>query len=162
MSRFVLRSRGWIGLPIALMVSIQVVSGLPYPSRLLTTPAEALGLQRETFGLSAGEATRLLRAVLNGLHLPVFAVLSAVWCWTLPPWVAEPRVRRRAALTICVLFAFVNEFSQRWVPHRLASWTDGLVDVCGVLIGLGLVVGVERFLDRRRAAEKRGLPVDAL
>ena len=133
-----LRSRWWVCLPIAMMASIQYVSGLPRPEIFLSGPAALLGLDSASVGLSSEEADGLTRTVLNGLHLPVFTTLTVLWCWALAPWAID-RVRRAlVAFVVCAAFAVLNEVSQLWVPGRLAAVHDGVVNLLGVALGLFL------------------------
>ncbi len=138
-------SRWWVTVPVALMGLIQAVSGVPHPDVYVTEPAAAaLGAPlSQMFGMSESSFESLTRKVLNGLHLPVFAVLTWLWCWALGPWSGNRRIRLGAAVAICVGFAILNEVSQLAVPHRIAAVHDAVVNIAGVGIGLLAFLGTE-------------------
>ena len=37
-----------------------------------------------------------------------------------------------------IVFAAIDEFHQRWVPRREASWADWSADSLGILVGFGI------------------------
>ncbi len=139
------RSRWWILFPIALMISMQIVSGLPHPAAIIEVPAASLGLRAELLELSEVEAGRLVHLLLNGLHLPAFVCLALAWCWSLASWRPQATRRLKVAALICFPFAVLNELSQVAVPQRLASVADGAANTVGVAIGLALYLFVDRW-----------------
>ena len=133
-------SRWWVLAPVALMVLIQVVSGVPHPTSYITEPlSEALGVSlSDLLNVSLESLSDLGEQVLDRLHVPVFGVLALLWCWAAGPWSAVRPVRLGVATGICVVFSIVNEVSQLAVPARYATVPDALANMVGV--GLGLIV----------------------
>jgi hypothetical protein len=135
------RSRWWLLAPIAMMVAIQVVSGLPHPFHVTAEDGfSALEISASKVLFSPGEA------VANLLHAPVFAALALLWCWALGPWTRSRRSLLAVTAAVCLAFGVVNELSQVYVPTRTASLLDLLADAIGAAAGLAafLLVGPAR------------------
>lgn len=77
----------------------------------------------------------LTRYDLDLLHIPLFTGLALVTLWA----IVGPRAQRALLVfTGIVLFAGIDEFLQRWVPGRVASFADFARDALGIAIGIGL------------------------
>lgn len=78
-------------------------------------------------------------------HLSEYAVL-AVLCWRalMHFRAAQPSssALKNAAIAfvICVLYAASDEFHQSFIPSRGASARDVMIDSCGALIGLSVLL----------------------
>lgn len=74
-------------------------------------------------------------ALLDLAHIPLFAGLTLVTLWA----VVGPRVQRLTLVVIAIVaFAAVDEWLQRFVPGRVASFADFVRDVIGVGIGVAI------------------------
>lgn len=126
-------SRWWILAPIAVMIGIQLASGLPHPSHVTV---------HDGFSSAEVSAARILfspgEKTVNLLHAPVFAVLTWLWCWALSPWQGSRRRLLSWVGAMCLAFAFANELSQLVVPTRTAALHDVAADVIGIAIGLAV------------------------
>ncbi len=84
-------------------------------------------------------------------HLGGFGGLAAAWMWALD--------RPRAVVLIGVLAAVVTEVGQAFLPWpRSPEWADGVADLVGVGLGVGLAWWVLRQppLRRKSRTPKRG------
>ncbi len=83
----------------------------------------------------------------NTLHVPVFALLAWLWCWSLRSWTGRFAVRLTLASVLAGLYAVMDEWYQSTVPGRFASLGDLALNLIGIGLGLSLVVALAR---RRR------------
>ncbi len=67
-------------------------------------------------------------------HWAVFGVLAALWWWAL--WGIGVPQALPYALLITVLYGALDEFHQSFVPNRVPSIGDWLVDLAGAISGL--------------------------
>ncbi len=67
-------------------------------------------------------------------HWAVFGVLAALWWWALLG--AGVPHALPYALLITVLYGALDEFHQSFVPNRVPSISDWLVDLAGAISGL--------------------------
>ncbi len=76
-------------------------------------------------------------ALQNLLHIPVYAGLAFLWCWSL-----AGRLRRPWALVLplCLAagFGILDEYYQFFTPGRYASLTDVLFNAFGAGLGVWL------------------------
>ena len=49
------------------------------------------------------------------------------------------------SLSVCVVYAMLDEFHQIFVPGRSAEFSDIAIDFCGALLGVAVLVGVNAF-----------------
>ena len=122
-------SRLQIALPIFAMLAIQVASGIPGPFYFEDSQSGSLEARASQVLFTPGDSLR------NVLHVPVFAVLTALWWWSLTVWFRTPRQALKAALAISLTFAVANELSQIFVPTRMATLPDVALNVAGVTLG---------------------------
>jgi VanZ family protein len=70
----------------------------------------------------------------NLLHIPLFALLSFFWAYSL-----KRRFSRNiliSAIVITILFGCVDEFHQVFVPGRYAGLLDIMLNTAGAIIGV--------------------------
>lgn len=117
--------------PIAMMVAIQLASGLPDPAHVTVEDGfSRLEISTAKVLFSPGQKA------VNLFHAPVFAALAGLWCFALGPWTRSRRRLLVVAAVVCVGFGIVNELSQLFVPTRSASLQDVVADAIGVAVGL--------------------------
>ena len=93
------------------------------------------------------EMTDLLELLLRkGAHMVSFGILAllaySALATTVPGWSA--RRIALAAVIIAVLYAISDEWHQSFVPTRVGSYKDVLIDAAGAAIGLLLVRRVRK------------------
>jgi VanZ family protein len=72
-------------------------------------------------------------------HVVEYAVLAVLLCWALDRLPGtRPRRWSKAgvALAIAVLYGASDEFHQLFVPSRVGSVADVLIDACGAVLGI--------------------------
>ena len=94
---------------------------------------------------------RVHYAIRKSGHTFEFAILAFL-CWrafTGCGWLTRNhRTKFCAVILFCFLYATSDEYHQAFYPSREAAFHDVLIDTAGALLGLSLVLGVQR---RRRA-----------
>jgi VanZ family protein len=83
--------------------------------------------------------------VRKGAHLSEYALLAILWWRVLAHVHAEGRVRPAwfcalIALLIATVYAATDEYHQTFVSSRGASFHDVMIDSCGALLGVILVL----------------------
>ena len=123
--------KGHIALPLLIMAALYATSSLPGTS----TPDEP------------GVNLILLIGPLvqNGLHLPVYALLSWSLHWALLAWGYSSRRAAIGACAIALAFGTLDEWHQSFVPGRLASLTDIVLNAAGAALGVWLGLRLERW-----------------
>ena len=86
--------------------------------------------------------------VQNVLHVPVFAVLAALWQRAAELWFDRVRLAAAFAWVTTVAYGGIDEWHQMHVPGRYASFTDLALDAVGASLGIGLVL-VRRWRAQR-------------
>jgi VanZ family protein len=71
----------------------------------------------------------------NLLHVPVFALLSVLWCRTLRGWPLGPAVAIAGAILIAAGYGLFDEWHQLSVPGRYGSATDCVSNAIGAAAG---------------------------
>lgn len=72
--------------------------------------------------------------IKESLHLVEFAILYGLLVLALLTWGELSSRRNNMAIIISVLYAFLDEFHQSFIPSRSASATDLLKDFIGVAV----------------------------
>ena len=104
----------------------------------LLDPNKRLSAQPLIFGLSLRKFA----------HMTVFGTLG-IFAWLSLPE-TEPKWHRTLyAIAICYLYACFDEIHQTFVPERTGQFSDTLIDLIGILIGIGILLLI-RHLHRRR------------
>jgi VanZ family protein len=108
-------------------------------------------------GISAGTIGQIHFLVRKTAHLSVYAVLAILWWRALYQGHAEDRRRQPGiyallALLIATVYAGTDEYHQSFVGSRTASLHDVMIDSCGALIGLAVVLVWRGF--RNRVAQR--------
>ena len=78
----------------------------------------------------------LVRKAAHATEYMILAFVLVWWLSALLPW-------KRAwpiTLALGVLFAIVDELHQLFVPGRAGQITDVLIDSCGILCGIGVIL----------------------
>ena len=109
-------------------------------------------------GLSAQGFETIHYLVRKAGHVSEYALLCVLfwWAWR-PPESTCPSIgrwrRELLAVFLAVCFAASDEFHQSFVPTREASGRDVLIDTCGAVLGLTLLLTTRaslRLLRQRR------------
>ena len=69
------------------------------------------------------------------LHVVTYAVLGALWMWTLAGIASRP-ARIAVSLSLALVLGIVLEWYQTTVPGRYGSMTDILLNGLGVALGI--------------------------
>jgi VanZ family protein len=89
-------------------------------------------------------------------HLTEYAILGALALRALAPASTEAGAKRRwkiaaLALAIAALYAASDEFHQRFVPSRGASFEDVLLDACGASAGIAALLLFRKRNDKNES-----------
>jgi VanZ family protein len=68
-------------------------------------------------------------------HVPLYAVLGALWCHALRAW-AEPTRSTTAAVVLSALLGTLIELSQIGVPGRVCGIADAVVNIAAATLGV--------------------------
>jgi len=85
-------------------------------------------------------------SVQNALHVPAYAALTLAWRWALGAWLRTPIAAALGAGGVASVCGVLDEWNQSFVPGRLASLTDVVLDVAGVALGIWLATWIESTL----------------
>ena len=96
--------------------------------------------------------------VRKSAHLAIFFVLG--FCSANAVWQVAKSKRLVFLVSSgwCSFYAATDEFHQYFVPGRACMWQDWLVDVAGVLLGVGAAFFVFWLTGKRRAKPARARP----
>jgi len=76
--------------------------------------------------------------VQKAMHLVAYAVLAALWSWTLVPLGQAPLDRSVLALGLAVSIGGLLELVQRYRPGRYGSWSDVIRNAAGAAVGTAI------------------------
>jgi VanZ family protein len=85
--------------------------------------------------------------VKKGGHMIGYALLACAYLHALDGHRHAARFHVLTAAFLALLYAASDEFHQRFIPGRTASFHDVLVDLTGVAIGLALMTRDRKRLD---------------
>ncbi len=68
-------------------------------------------------------------------HVIINMILAFLWCWTISLYASAPKTTR-LILVGGIIWCFVAELTQHFVPERGVSLLDLAANILGVLIGL--------------------------
>lgn len=74
--------------------------------------------------------------IYNGAHIPLFALLAWLWCWSLAGWNTPPRRRLMLAFCFTTIYGVVDEWHQSFTPGRDTSFLDVMLDMLGAYIAV--------------------------
>lgn len=77
----------------------------------------------------------------NGAHIPLFALLAWLWCWSLAGWNITLRRRIMLAFSLTTLYGGIDEWHQSFTPGRDASALDFMLDMLGAYIAVCFYYG---------------------
>lgn len=106
------------------------------------------------WGLSSDRIHDVLTLLVRkGAHMSEYAILLLLLLWLLSSWTSLRGVGLYSlSLGIAVIFAASDEYHQTFVDGRAGSVRDVVIDSCGAVLMLGLVLIVRRLLRRNTAA----------
>lgn len=131
---------------------------LPRPAALLLALAWAALIWKLSSGPIALGARLPFGRLLNNLaHGPLYAVLVGLLAFALPrrprpfPWPRLTALRALALAAFGLAYGVLDEWHQLSSPGRSGSWSDLLTDLCGAVLALAAVAGLEQPLEARSA-----------
>ncbi|MBL1260949.1 MAG: VanZ family protein [Thiotrichaceae bacterium] len=81
--------------------------------------------------------TGATKAILyNGAHIPLFALLAWLWCWSLTAWGIALNKRLILAFCLTAIYGVSDEWHQSFTPGRDASFLDVMLDMLGAYLAL--------------------------
>lgn len=81
--------------------------------------------------------TAALKTTLyNGAHIPLFALLAWLWCWSLAGWNITLNRRLMIAFCLTAMYGVVDEWHQSFTPGRDTSFLDVMLDMLGAYIAV--------------------------
>jgi len=123
-------SVGWIVVPLAYLIFLQILTGIPKPETLKN-------LDTDKFLISFSEELFSYPFWLQDLsHLPLFIIFSWAWAWYHGPVKLFDRFTKNLHLYLCLFYACFNELSQFFIPMRFPSPGDLIMNLVGVCLGL--------------------------
>lgn len=82
-------------------------------------------------------SVRTLRSIVqNGLHIPIFAILTFLWLQFFRIKGVPGKKKFLYTFLIVLLISHLDEFYQYWLPERDASVLDLVLDMLGFFLGL--------------------------
>jgi len=102
------------------------------------------------FGLSSLHGSSVPGRFSTLGHFVLYAVLGALYLWTLPVGGRRWTVVL-VAVALASLYGVTDEFHQSFVPGRMPDPVDWLVDTAGALAAVLLAEGLRRLVARRAA-----------
>lgn len=88
-------------------------------------------------------------AIRKVAHLTEYAVLGIL------SYIAFLQHKKRklifSATTLCMLYAISDEIHQLFVKGRACRWYDVLIDTGGALIGIMIIIGILKLINKRSA-----------
>ncbi len=75
----------------------------------------------------------------NLLHVPVYGGLALSWWWALETRIIEKKPKLITAFTLTIIYGFVDESWQLYIPGRYGSLTDLALNALGAAIALWIV-----------------------
>ena len=75
----------------------------------------------------------------KSMHFVVYAVLAALWYWTLES-LPSRGLRLAIVLLLSICLGATLEWAQTHIPGRFGALTDILLNAAGTLVGLGLAL----------------------
>ncbi len=73
--------------------------------------------------------------VQNLLHIPLYALLSVLWCRSLRAWRFRTVNVPIVAFLLSALYGVLDEWHQSFIPGRYSSATDSALDALGAALG---------------------------
>jgi len=89
--------------------------------------------------------THAIKSIIyNGAHIPLFALLAWLWCWSLAGW--NIALNRRLMLAFCLtaIYGVSDEWHQSFTPGRDASFLDVMLDMLGAYLAVHFYRGQQR------------------
>jgi len=81
--------------------------------------------------------TATLKTTLyNGAHIPLFALLAWLWCWSLAGWNITLNRRLMIAFCLTAIYGGIDEWHQSFTPGRDTSFLDVMLDMLGAYIAV--------------------------
>ncbi len=82
--------------------------------------------------------------IYNGAHIPLFALLAWLWCWSLAGWNISLSGRLILAFCFTAIYGVVDEWHQSFTPGRDTSFLDVMLDMLGAYIAVHFYRGQQR------------------
>ena len=117
--------------------------------------AEKLGIEQENEWTHVSVQALILGFNLRKIaHIVIFAGMSI--CAFLSQDFRK-RLRDRVWIAILVTYAYAcfDEFHQSLVPERFGSFSDTLIDLIGILLGIGIILFLRKMILKMAANHSR-------
>ncbi len=89
--------------------------------------------------------TRMFKAIIyNGAHVPLFALLAWLWCWSLAGWNIALNKRLVLAFCLTAIYGVTDEWHQSFTPGRDTSFLDVMLDMLGAYLAVYFYRGQQR------------------
>lgn len=130
----------------------QRLHSMPVPRYYLALPFIYMGVIFLLSSISGDGAsvtvdpfTQAIKAIIyNGAHIPLFALLAWLWCWSLAGWHIALNSRLLIAFCLTAIYAVSDEWHQSFTPGRDASFLDVMLDMLGAYIAVRFYRGQQR------------------
>lgn len=100
-------------------------------------------------GAEREKAILKIEVVIRKLaHFSLYMVMGIILMALVLPDNIKERNKVLCSLWIGVMYAISDELHQIVVPMRTAKITDVLIDTCGVIVGIGLVILCNRLIKK--------------
>ncbi|MCF6323602.1 MAG: VanZ family protein [Gammaproteobacteria bacterium] len=81
--------------------------------------------------------TGTIKAIIyNGAHVPLFALLAWLWCWSLTAWNITLNKRLILAFCLTAIYGVSDEWHQSFTPGRDTSFLDVMLDMLGASLAV--------------------------
>lgn len=81
-------------------------------------------------------------------HFTIYTIVGLLMMGVLTIYHKEKSFKIRISLIIGVLYAILDEIHQAFIPERTARVTDVIIDACGVILGILLVMTIEKLAQK--------------
>ncbi len=117
---------------------------MPMPRYYLALPFIYMGvifllssISGDGTGVTVDPFTQAVKVIIyNGAHIPLFALLAWLWCWSLAGWHIALNRRLLVAFCLTAIYAVTDEWHQSFTPGRDASFLDVMLDMLGGYIAV--------------------------
>ena len=81
---------------------------------------------------------RITGMLFNAAHIPLYAGLTWLWCWSFSAMIANKWLNMMLALSLTIGCGIFDEWHQSFTPYRDSSIMDIMFDATGAILALWL------------------------